>query len=100
MIDATNSIKACAAYYGEYAGEMESYILRGEKKALELENRGPIKFDENGKLCPKIRKSYSDNGFYIFENVINPDELNDIKYMWDNKARSDLIDYNLEDLSI
>ena len=79
MIDATNSIKACAAYYGEYAGEMESYILRGEKKALELENRGPIKFDENGKLCPKIRKSYSDNGFYIFENVINPDELNDIK---------------------
>ena len=79
MIDAANSIKACAAYYGEYAGEMESYILRGEKKALELENRGPIKFDENGKLCPKIRKSYSDNGFYIFENVINPDELNDIK---------------------
>ena len=79
MIDATNSIKACAAYYGEYAGEMESYILRGEKKALELGNRGPIKFDENGKLCPKIRKSYSDNGFYIFENVINPDELNDIK---------------------
>ena len=58
---------------------MESYILRGEKKALELGNRGPIKFDENGKLCPKIRKSYSDNGFYIFENVINPDELNDIK---------------------
>lgn len=79
MIDATNSIKACAAYYGEYANEMESYILRGEKKALELGNRGPIKFDKNGKLCPKIRKSYSDNGFYIFENVINPDELNDIK---------------------
>ena len=58
---------------------MESYLKEGEKKALELGNRGPIKFDENGNLCPEIRKAYSDNGFYIFENVINPDELEDIK---------------------
>ena len=79
MIDASRSIKACAAYYGDNADAMESYLKEGEKKALELGNRGPIKFDENGNLCAEIRKAYSDNGFYIFENVINPEELKDIK---------------------
>jgi ectoine hydroxylase-related dioxygenase (phytanoyl-CoA dioxygenase family) len=79
MIDASLSIKACAAFYGDNADAMESYLIDGEKKALELGNRGPIKFDENGNLCSEIRKAYSDNGFYIFENVINPDELKDIK---------------------
>ena len=79
MIDASRSIKACAAYYGDSADAMELYLREGEKKAFELGNRGPIKFDENGNLCPEIRKAYSDNGFYIFENVINPDELKDIK---------------------
>ena len=48
MIDSTRSIKACAAYYGENADEMEAYLLDGEKRALELGNRGPISFDENG----------------------------------------------------
>ena len=41
MIDSTRSIKACAAYYGEKADEMEAYLLDGEKRALELGNRGP-----------------------------------------------------------
>ena len=79
MIDITRSIKACAEYYGENSNAMESYLIKGEKKALELNNRGPIKFDSNGSLCSDIRKAYSDNGFYIFENVINPEELKDIK---------------------
>ena len=79
MIDITRSIKACAEYYGANSNAMESYLIEGEKKALELNNRGPIKFDSNGSLCSDIRKAYSDNGFYIFENVINPKELKDIK---------------------
>ena len=79
MIDITRSIKACAEYYGENSNAMESYLIEGEKKALELNNRGPIMFDSNGSLCSDIRKAYSDNGFYIFENVINPKELKDIK---------------------
>ena len=39
MIDASRSIKACAGYYGKNADAMESYLLEGEKKALELGNR-------------------------------------------------------------
>ena len=79
MIDSTRSIKACAAYYGENADEMEAYLLDGEKRALELGNRGPIIFDENGELSKEIREAYSKNGFYIFENVIDAKELEDIK---------------------
>ena len=79
MIDITQSIKACAAFYGKDADAMELYLKEGEKKALDLNNRGPIKFDDNGNLCKEIRKSYSEYGFYIFENVIDPQELNDIK---------------------
>ena len=79
MIDITQSIKACAAFYGKDADAMELYLKEGEKKALDLNNRGPIKFDDNGNLCKEIRKSYSEYGFYIFENVIDPKELNDIK---------------------
>ena len=79
MIDSTRSIKACAAYYGENADEMEAYLLDGEKRALELGNRGPIKFDEKGELSKEIREAYSKNGFYIFENVIDAKELEDIK---------------------
>ena len=79
MIDITQSIKACAAFYGKDADAMELYLKEGEKKALDLNNRGPIKFDDNGNLCKEIRKSYSEYGFYIFENVIDPNELNDIK---------------------
>ena len=79
MIDSTRSIKACAAFYGENADEMEAYLLDGEKRALELGNRGPIKFDENGELSKEIREAYSKNGFYIFENVIDAKELEDIK---------------------
>ncbi|MEL0208587.1 MAG: phytanoyl-CoA dioxygenase, partial [Gammaproteobacteria bacterium] len=79
MIDITKSIKACAAYYGKDANAMESYLKEGEKKALDLGNRGPIIFDDDGNLCKKIRESYSENGFYIFENVIDSNELADIK---------------------
>ena len=42
MIDSTKSIEACAAYYGDDADAMRNYLIEGEKKALNLDNRGPI----------------------------------------------------------
>ena len=79
MIDASLSIKACAAFYGDEADAMEAYLKAGEKRALELDNRGPIVFDEDGKLCSSIREAYSKYGFYVFENVIDDEELKDIE---------------------
>lgn len=79
MNGSSRSIKACAKYYGENAAAVETYLLEGERRALELGNRGPILFDDQGKLAREIRNSYSKNGFYIFENVIGAEELADIK---------------------
>ena len=79
MIDASKSIEACAAYYGDEADAMKEYLINGEKNALALGNRGPITFDENGNLSSAIKEAYSKNGFYIFEGVLNNEEVEDIK---------------------
>ena len=79
MIDVSKSIEACAAYYGDEADAMKAYLINGEKNALALGNRGPIAFDENGNLSSAIKEAYSKNGFYIFEGVLNNEEVEDIK---------------------
>ncbi len=77
--DVRKSIEACASHYGADADAMRRYLLDGENQALELNNRGPIRFDESGHLSQDILDAYSEYGFYIFENVLQTDELNDIK---------------------
>ncbi len=67
------------ANFGEHESAMQAYLEAGEKKAYALGNRGPIKFDEDGQLDTSILKSFSKNGFYIFENVLKSDELGDIE---------------------
>ena len=79
MIDVSRSIEACAAYYGDEADAMKAYLVNGEKNALALGNRGPIAFNENGDLSSTIKEAYSKNGFYIFESVLNNEEVEDIK---------------------
>jgi hypothetical protein len=77
--DISDSIAACAAHYGDDAEAMRSYLTRGERSAYALDNRGPIRFDEEGNLVADILSAYSKYGFYIFENVLAEDELQDIK---------------------
>ena len=73
------SIDACAAHYGDDADAMRAYLYSGEEQALALGNRGPIKFDQNGRLTQQIRDAYSKHGFYIFEGALSAEELEDIK---------------------
>jgi hypothetical protein len=86
MINAKRSIEACADFYGDDSQDMKSYLLEGEKAAIAMNNRGPISFDAQGNLASSIREAYSKNGFYIFEGVLNKDELDDIKIDLDNGA--------------
>ena len=79
MIDSKRSIEACAQSYGSDADAMRDYLSEGEKRALSLDNRGPITFDSDGNLSKSIREAYSKYGFYIFENVLSEQELEDIK---------------------
>lgn len=77
--DITRSIEACAAHYGDEADAMHAYLTDGQRRALEIDNRGPIKFDMDGGLDPAIRAAYSKYGFYVFENVMDDAELADIR---------------------
>ena len=79
MIDISESIEACASHYGEQADAMRTYLLEGQAAALALPNRGPLRFSESGALADEIRAAYSEYGFYVFENVLSAEELDDIK---------------------
>jgi ectoine hydroxylase-related dioxygenase (phytanoyl-CoA dioxygenase family) len=79
VIDISESIEACAKHYGEQADAMRSYLLDGQAAALALPNRGPLRFTESGRLTEAIRAAYSEYGFYVFENVLSAEELDDIK---------------------
>ena len=57
--------------YGTEDAAMQAYLREGERKAFELDNRGPIRLDANGKLAKDILGSYWKNGFYVFEGVVN-----------------------------
>ena len=55
---------------------MDRYVLRGEQRASRLGNRGPIKFDSAGRLAPEIIDAYASHGFYVFENLVDAEEIN------------------------
>ena len=48
--DTLKSIDACASHYGEQADAMRQYLIEGEQAAYQLDNRGPIRFESDGKL--------------------------------------------------
>ncbi len=63
----------------EHAKGMEDYFRRGEREARRLPNRGPIILDQNGALDPAILAAYQTYGFYVFEKVMNPEELGELR---------------------
>ena len=67
------------ADYGPEEAAMRAYCEAGERRALALDNRGPIRFTADGELHPKIVEAYGRCGFYVFEGVLQPDELADIE---------------------
>ncbi len=65
--------------YGTDEDRMVAYRENGTLRALDLDNRGPIRFDHNGDLHPDIVESYSRHGFYIFTGVVKQGELDEIE---------------------
>ena len=55
------------------------YYKAGRNKALNLGNRGPIKFNSDGSLAKQILDAYSEFGFYVFEDVISSAEIKDLE---------------------
>ena len=79
MHDISRSIDACAARYGEQADAMRDYLIEGQRSALALGNRGPIEFDDTGRLAQHILDAYSTVGFYVFTGVLAEEECQDIE---------------------
>ena len=65
--------------YGANDPVMRKYFELGEEKAKNLGNRGPIRFESDGSLSKDILKTYSEMGFYVFENVLSQEELQDLE---------------------
>ena len=79
MQDISRSIEACAAHYGKDAQAMKQYLEEGQRAALELDNRGPIEFDQHGRLAQSILDAYSKYGFYVFTGVLSEEECQDLE---------------------
>ncbi len=65
--------------YGEQQAAMDAYRSEGEARAMALGNRGPIRYDDAGRLHDEIVEAYWRTGFYVFEGVVSEDELADIE---------------------
>lgn len=63
----------------EHAAAMADYLRRGEERAKQLGNRGPVRFDAQGKLHPDILAAYWEHGFYVFEGVVGQRELDELR---------------------
>lgn len=63
----------------DHAASMADYIREGERLAAEIDNRGPLRFDAQGKLHPDILAAYWQHGFYIFEGVIDAAEIEQLR---------------------
>ncbi len=68
-----------AVDYGDQEDKMVRYREAGTARALAMDNRGPVRFDQNGNIDPAILRSYSRNGFYIFENVLGAAERRELE---------------------
>ena len=66
--------------YGSETAAMSNYLQQGEERAFSLGNRGPIRFTADGHVHPDILDAYWRCGFYVFENVLQADELADIDH--------------------
>jgi hypothetical protein len=65
--------------YGALEGAMQAYFREGEARARALDNRGPIRFADDGSLHPDILEAYWRHGFYVFEGVIPTAELAELE---------------------
>src|SRR5215470_11443814 len=58
---------------------MRDYGRRAEARAYALGNRGPIRLGADGRLLPEIIESYWTHGFYVFQGVVGPEEVAELR---------------------
>ena len=63
----------------EHQARMAAYAAAGEARARAIGNKGPVRFDADGRLHPDIVAAYWRHGFYIFEGIVSPAELEELR---------------------
>lgn len=58
---------------------IEAYYAEGRRRAFEIGNRGPVRFVGDRALHPDIVEAYWRTGFYVFEGLIDDEELAEIQ---------------------
>jgi len=58
---------------------LAGYCADGRRRALEFGNRGPVRFVGDRALHPEIVEAYWRTGFYVFEDLIDSNELEDLR---------------------
>ncbi len=59
----------------EYRKSLEPYVEAGIDRAASLGNRGPAEFGKDGRLTQDILDAYWRTGFYVFEGLVDRDEI-------------------------
>lgn len=63
----------------EHAADMLDYQRAGLRLVGQIGNRGPVRFDAQGKLDPEILAAYWKHGFYVFEGVVGGHEVDQLR---------------------
>ena len=63
----------------DHAADMADYLAGGERRARQVDNRGPVRLGEGGRLHPDIVDAYWEQGFYVFEGVVGEQELDELR---------------------
>jgi len=57
----------------------QAYFEQGQKRALALGNRGPLRFNADGSIHDDIIEAYWKYGFYVLEGVVGNEELEELR---------------------
>lgn len=63
--------------------DWDAYCETGRARAMALGNRGPMRFDENGRLEQDILDAYRRTGFYVFTGVLSAAEVQELRTEFD-----------------
>lgn len=63
--------------------EWQAYCDAGRERARRLGNRGPMRFDADGRLKQDILDAYFETGFYVFEGVLGAAEVAELRAEFD-----------------
>ena len=76
---ALRTYQAPRTSYGAHEQAMQRYREEGTERALALPNRGPVRYDAEGRVHEDMLSAYRRFGFYVFTGLLKADELADLE---------------------